>query len=69
MATRLQGGDGLGADHASVGDDADAADREAFAQPVDHRHQSGDIGGVARPHLRAYRTPVAVDQHCEDHLS
>jgi hypothetical protein len=45
-----------------------AADREAFAQPVDHRHQSGDIGGVARPHLRAYRTPVAIDQHREDHL-
>ena len=30
---------GLGADHAAVGDDADAADREAPTQPLDHRHQ------------------------------
>ena len=68
QATCLQCGNGLGADHATVGDDADAADREAFAQPVDHRHQGSDIGGVARPHLRADRTTVAVDQHREDHL-
>src|SRR5262249_16030121 len=25
-------------------------------------------GGVARPHLRAHRPPVAIEQHREDHL-
>ena len=29
--------------------------REALAQAVDHRHQHADIGGIARPHLRADR--------------
>jgi hypothetical protein len=65
---RLEPSNGLGADHAAVGDDADAADREPPLQPIDHRKQACDIGGVARPHLRAHRTPVAVDQHSQDHL-
>ena len=68
QATRLQRGDGLGTDHAAIGDDADAANGEAPAQPIDHRHQGRDIGGVAGPHLRAHRPSIAVDQHGEDHL-
>ncbi len=65
---RLQFGHGLGADHAAVGDHAYPRDVEAAPQPVDHRDQRRHVGGVARPHLRADRPPVAVDQHCEDHL-
>ena len=61
-------GEGLGADHAAVGDDADAVDRKALAQPVDHRDQAADVGGVARPHLRAHRSAVAIQQHGQDHL-
>ena len=69
QAARLQCGDGLGADHAAVGDNADTANGEALAQPIDHRHQGGHIGGVAWPHLRAHRASIAVDQHGEDHLT
>ena len=65
---RLQLGHGLGTDHAAVGDHAHARDVEAPAQPVDHRDQRRHVGGVARPHLRAHRPPVAVDQDREDHL-
>ena len=39
QTTRFQCGDGLGTDHAAVSDDAEAADGEAPAQPIDHRHQ------------------------------
>src|ERR1700736_3345551 len=35
----LQRGNALGADHAAVGDDADAADAKTSAQPVDDRQQ------------------------------
>ena len=31
------------------------------AQPLDHREECGDVGGVARPHFRAHRS-LAVDQ-------
>ena len=65
---RLQLGHGLGTDHAAVGDHAHARDVEAPAQPVDHRDQRRHVGGVARPHLRAHRPAVAVDQHGQDHL-
>jgi hypothetical protein len=41
---------------------------EALAQPVDHRDQRRHIGAVPRPHLRAYRPPVAVNEHRKDHL-
>jgi len=67
-AARLEAGDGLGADHAAIGDDADAADGESPAQAVDHRQQGRDVGGIAGPHLRANGTPIAVDQHGKDHL-
>ena len=66
---RLEFGQRLGADHAAIGDDADLADGEAPAQPVDHRDQARHVGRVARPHLRAHRPSVAVDQHRQDHLA
>ena len=50
-AAGLESSNGLGAHHAAVGDDADAADREPPLQPIDHRKQACDIGGVAWPHL------------------
>ena len=67
-AARLQLRQGLGADHAAVGDHAHARDREAPAQPVDHRDQRADVGDIARPHLGAHRPPVAIDQDRQDHL-
>ena len=65
---RLQFGHGLGTDHAAVGDYAHPRDGEASAEPVDHRDQCRHVGGVARPHLRAHRPPIAIEQHGEDHL-
>ena len=56
------------ADHAAIGDDADPADGEAPAQAVDHRQQRLDVGGVARPGLRAEGTAVPVDDHADHHL-
>ena len=41
---------------------------EAPAQPLNHRDDCGDLGGVARPHFRAHRPTVAVDHHRQDHL-
>jgi hypothetical protein len=61
-------GYGLGADHAAVGHHAHARAREAAAHPVDHGDQCRHVGGVARPHFRAHRPPIAVDQHCKDPL-
>ena len=37
--------------------------------PVDDRQQPGDIGGIARPHLRTDRTAVAVEQLGNEHLA
>jgi hypothetical protein len=67
-AARLEFGQRLGADHAAVGDDAHAADIETPAQPVDDGDQARHVGGIARPHLRAHRPAVAVEQHGQDHL-
>ena len=58
----------VSADHAAVGDHAHARDVEAPPQPVDHRDHGRHVGSIARPHLRAHRSPVAVEQHGEDHL-
>jgi hypothetical protein len=58
----------IAADHAAVGDDTDAANGKASAQPLDHRQQSGDVGCVAGPHLRAHRLPLTIQYHCKDHL-
>ena len=65
---RFEFRDRLGADHAAIGDDADATDGEALAQPIDHRNEAAGIGGVAGPHLGADRPAIAVEQHGEDHL-
>ena len=67
-AARVQFGEGAGADHAAIGDDADAADGEALAQPVDHRQQRLDVGSVARPGFRTQGPAVAVDHHANHHL-
>jgi len=64
----FQRGDGLGADHAAIGNDADAIEQEAFPQPGDHRNQRGDVGGIARPHLAANRPAVLVDDDADHHL-
>ena len=64
----LELGDRLGADHAAVGDDADAVDAKTALQAVDRRDQAFHVGGVARPHLGAHRPAVAVEQHGENHL-
>ena len=61
-------GDGLGADHAAIGDDADPIEQEAFAQPGDHRYQGCHVGGIARPHLAADRSSGLIDDDAEDHL-
>ncbi|HEY7242835.1 MAG TPA: hypothetical protein VH678_03015 [Xanthobacteraceae bacterium] len=58
----------VGADRAAVGNHAHARNIEAPAQPVDHRDQHRHVGGVARPHLRADRPAVAVDEHSKNHL-
>ena len=64
----LQGGDGVGADHPTIGDDADVADCETAAQAVDDGNEGCHIGGIARPHLRADRPAVLVDDDADDHL-
>ena len=61
-------GDGLGADHAAISDDADAIEQEAFPQPRDHRYQGCHVGRIARPHLAADRSSGLVDDDAEDHL-
>ena len=65
---RFEFGDRLGADHAAVGHDADAVDAKASLQPIDRRDQAADVGRVPRPHLRAHRPPVAVEEHGQNHL-
>src|SRR6267142_3335150 len=67
-ALLLQVRDRLGADHAPVGDDADAADTEPPPQPVHDRQQGGHVGDVARPQFAADRPAVAVQDGAHDHL-
>ena len=37
-------------------------------QAINRRDQALHVGGVSRPHLRAYRPAVAVEEHGQDHL-
>jgi len=67
-ATRLEGGQRLGADHAAIGHHAHPSDPEPPAQAVDHRDQRRDVGGVARPHLAAERPAALIHHHRNDHL-
>ena len=64
----LQRLDRLLADHAPVGHDADLADPEPAAEPIDDRDQRRHIGRVARPQLAADRPPLAVEHGPDDHL-
>src|SRR4051794_33655625 len=64
--TLLDGGDGRGGDHAAVGHHTDPTNGEAAAQAIDDRNEHADIGGVARPHLRADRPARGVDHHAHD---
>jgi len=59
---------GGGADHAAISDDADAGDQGAGFEPLDHRQQRGDVGGVAGPQLGTNRSPAAVDDDGEHDL-
>src|SRR5664279_1399767 len=61
-------GDGLGADHAAIGDDADAIELETLAQPRDDGYECRDIGCIARPHLTTDRSPGLIDDDAKDHL-
>ena len=60
--------DGLGANHAAIGDDADPMEQEAFPQPRDHRYQGCHVGGIARPHLATDRPPGLIDDDAKNHL-
>jgi hypothetical protein len=64
----LEFGKGGGADHAAVGDDADASDQEAGLEPLDHRQQGGNVGGIAGPQLGTNGPPAAVDDDREHDL-
>ena len=65
---RLQCGYGSGADQAAVGDDTGSLYDEAVAQLLDHRQQSGDIGGIARPQERGDRRVPLVQHDAQHHL-
>jgi hypothetical protein len=64
----FQGRDGLSADHAAIGDDTDLVDTKTLPEPIDHRQERGDIGGVTRHHLGAERPAGAVHDECQNHL-
>jgi hypothetical protein len=58
----------LGADHAPIGDHTKVADTKALANPLHHRQQRCDIGGVPRPHLAANGADVAIEHGPDNHL-
>jgi hypothetical protein len=62
----FEGGDGVGADHAAIGDDAGLEDAEALAQALDHRQQQRHVGGIAR-HQEGGDRPVGVVEHDAEH--
>ena len=66
-SARLEFGDGFGADHAAIGDDANPANRKTLAQPIDDGDQTARIGGVSG-RISVHRPAVAVEQHRQDHL-
>jgi hypothetical protein len=67
-AARLQIGDGGRRDHAAVGDDAGPLDAEALLKAPHHRHQRGDVGGIAGHQERGDRPIVATEHDAEHHL-
>jgi hypothetical protein len=64
----LQRGNGLGADHAAIGYNADAADGKTRAQPVDDRQLGGHVGSIAGPQLGAQRPSVLIHDQPDNHL-
>ena len=43
-------------------------EHEDSIETVDDGQQRGDVGRIARPHLRADRPPGAIDDQRQDHL-
>ena len=62
----FEGGDGVGADHAAIGDNAGLADPEALAQALDHWQQLRHVGGIAG-HQEGGDRPVGVIEHNAEH--
>lgn len=62
----FEGGDGVGADHAAVGDNASLGDPKALAQPPDDRQEQGHVGGIAGQQERGDR-PVGIIEHDAEH--
>jgi hypothetical protein len=60
--------DGLLADHAPVGHNADRLHRERLLQPIDDRDERLHVRGMARPHLAAHRIAIRVDDDAHHHL-
>ena len=62
----FEGGDGVGADHAAIGDNAGLGDPEALAQALDHWQQLRHVGGIAG-HQEGGDRPVGVIEHNAEH--
>ena len=56
------------AHHPTIGHHSDFPQPKAFSHPLDNRHQGGDVGGVAGPHLTANRATFHIDSHPDHHL-
>ena len=67
-AACLQIGDGGRRDHAAIGDDAGPLDAEPLLKAPHHRHQRGDVGGIAGHQERRDRPIVAIEHDAEHHL-
>src|ERR1700751_350101 len=55
-------------DHSPISYHRDLSKPETFSHPLDYRHESFDIGCVARPHFAADRSALNVQCHAYDHL-
>ena len=62
----FEGGDGVGADHAAIGDDTGFKDPEALAQTLDDRQQQRHVGGIAG-HQEGGDWPIGVIEHDAEH--
>ena len=62
----FEGGDGIGTDHAAIGNDASIEDPKALAQPFDYWQQQRHVGRVAGHHKGRDR-PVGVVKHDAEH--
>src|SRR5262249_48032098 len=54
--------------HAAIRHDADLTNAKLAPQPLHHRQQGSDVGGVPRPQLTADRPAVAVQHRPDDQL-